>query len=109
MKFLILLFCICLTACGTISPNYPIAHEISFGTDGVRDAGVKGQVINVKTGVHMILLSASDREKFNNDIVKYGNLFNPPLIKDFGVIPYKNYFAFRNDALVDFIIMEKLK
>lgn len=108
MKYLLFLIPLVFLGCGTVSPNLPVAHEISFGVDGVQDAGVKGQVVNTQTGVHMILLSAADRDEYNNDIIKYGSLFNPPLTKDEGVIPFKNMFAFRNDTLVNFIVMKKL-
>lgn len=105
--FYIILSCLLLNACTTVSPNYTEAKEIAYGTDGLQDAGVKGQVIDTKTGAHMILLQSVDRDEYNKDILTYGNTFNPPLTKDFGIIPFKDKYAFRNDSLGYFILMKK--
>lgn len=109
MKYLLFLFPLLFLGCGTVSPNYPTAKEIAYGTDGLHDAGVKGQVIDMKTGTHMILLQSADRDEFNNDVIKYGNLFNPPLIKDQGILPYKDKYAFRNDTLVNLSVMKNFE
>lgn len=100
---------LCLVACGTVSPNYPEARTIGFGDDGIQDAGVKGQVVNVKTGEHYVLLQSSDRNQYNNDVIQYGSLFNPALVQDIGILPYHQYYAFRNDVLVDFATMEAFR
>lgn len=110
-RYILFLPCLFLLGCGTVSPNFTQAHQISFGTDGIQDAGVKGQVYNSKSPqkTHEILLQTSDRDEFNNDIIKYGDLFNPPLSKDFGIVPFGDKYAFRNDALIDFYVMKKLE
>jgi len=105
MKPVALLLCLALAACGTVTPDAPIANEIGFGADGIQDAGVKGQVVDVRTGVHEILISESDREKFNDYVVIYGKQFTPALTRDIGLTPYKGEYAVRNDIMADFVIL----
>ena len=106
IAFLATLFAMLLSGCGTVSPNQTMAHDISFGADGLEDAGVKGEVFNKRTGADMVLLQEEDRTEFNADVAKYGKLFNPPLVPDEGMIEYHGQVAFRNDMLQDFIEMK---
>ena len=105
MVMLLLVAAAVLCACGPVTPDAPVANEIGFGDDGIQDAGVKGQVVDVKTGVHEILISEADREKFNAYVVIYGKQFTPALTRDIGLTPYKGEYAVRNDIMADFVIL----
>lgn len=103
----LLLSLLCLTACGTVSPDFPHAREVAFGDSGRQDANIWGQVVDPATGVHYLLLTNSERLKFNNDLTKYGTLLNPPVKPNEGWISHGKLFAVRNDIFVDFYIMEE--
>lgn len=105
IAILIVVLCVALFGCSTISPALPAAHSIAYGTDGLQDAGVKGVVVDVKTGEKFLLISEKDREAFNVEVAKYGKMFVPPVTKDEGLIPYHGQWAARNDIMADFTVM----
>lgn len=110
MRYVYLLWSVLfLVGCGTTTPNFPGANEISYGTSGFRDAGVEGQVIDIKTGAHMVIIDKEDRLKFNNDVVKYGSFFNPPLFIDKGIVPYKDAYVISNESLADFAVLRSFE
>jgi hypothetical protein len=104
---LLALLCLPLTACGTVTPDYTQAGHIAPGPDGLYDAGVKGKVLNVKTGQEELLIAEWDREELDILIARYGKTFTPPLTKDEGLIPFHGQYAARDDILVDDVQMKK--